>query len=136
LHDSHAARLGFNVRVQIQDRLIAALRRRCRALPDRRRGKSTTYAMADFALAAFAPFLMQSPSFLAHQRHLEAGHGRSNCETLFGMSKIPGDGQVRAMLDPIDPALSYPLFADVVAELQQSGGLDAMRVLDGHGLIA
>jgi hypothetical protein len=28
------------------------------------------------------------------------------------------------------------LFADVVAELQQCGGLDAMRVLDGHVLIA
>ena len=124
------------MRVQIQDRLIAALRRYCQVLPDPRRGRNTTYAMADFALAAFAPFFMQSPSFLAHQRHLETGHGRSNCETLFGMNKIPGDSQVRAMLDPIDPALFYPLFADIVAELQQCGGLDAMRVLDGHVLIA
>jgi hypothetical protein len=124
------------VRVQIQDRLIAALRRYCQALPDPRQGKNTTYAMADFALAAFAPFFMQSPSFLAHQRHLETGHGRSNCETLFGMSKIPGDSQVRAMLDPIEPTLFYPLFADIVAELKQCGGLDDMRVLDGHVLIA
>jgi hypothetical protein len=29
-------------------------------------------------MAAFAPFFMQSPSFLAHQRHLETGRGRSN----------------------------------------------------------
>ena len=91
--------------VQIQDRLIAALRRCCQTLPDGRRGKNATYAMADFALAAFAPFFMQSPSFLAHQRHMETGHGWSNCQTLFGISKIPGEGQVRAMLDPIDPAL-------------------------------
>src|SRR6202034_1322372 len=103
---------------------------------DPRRGKNTTYAVADFALAAFAPFFMQSRSFLAHQRHLETGHGRSNCETLFGMNKIPGDSQVRAMLDPVDPAQFYPMFADIVAELQQCGGLDAMRVLDGHVLIA
>ena len=122
--------------MQIQDRLIAALCRCCQALPDRRRGKNTTYSMADFALAAFAPFFMQSPSFLAHQRHLETGHGRSNCETLFGMSKIPGDSQVRAMLDPIEPALLYPMFADIVAELKQCGGLDDMRVLNGHVLIA
>jgi hypothetical protein len=39
---------------------------------------------------------MQSPSFLAHQRHLETEQGRSNCETLFGMRKIPGDSQIRA----------------------------------------
>jgi hypothetical protein len=122
--------------VQIQDRLIAALRRYCQALPDQRRGKNTTYAMTDFALAAFARFFMQSLSFLAHQRHLETGHGRSNCETLFDMSKIPRDNQIRVMLDPIEPALFYPLFADIVAELQQCGGLDAMRALDGHVLIA
>jgi hypothetical protein len=95
--------------VQIQDRLIAALRRCCQALPDRQWGKNTTHVMADFALAAFAPFCMQSPSFLAHQRHLETAQGRSNCETLFGMSKIPGDSQIRAMLDPIEPALFYPV---------------------------
>lgn len=124
------------MRVQILDRLLAALRRCCHTLPDRRRGKNATYAMADFALAAFAPFCMQSPSFLAHQRHLQTGQGRSNCQTLFGMSKIPGDSQVRAMLDPIEPAHFYPMFADILAELQQSGGLDAMRCLDGHVLIA
>ena len=122
--------------MQIQDRLIAALRRCCQALPDRRRGPNTTYAMVDFALAAFAPFFMQSPSFLAHQRLLETGQGRSNCQTLFGMNKIPGESQVRAMLDPIEPTLFYPMFTDIVAELEQCGGLDAMRILDGHVLIA
>ena len=120
----------------VLDRLLAALRRCCHTLPDRRRGNNTTYDMADFVLAGFAPFFMQSPSFLAHQRHLETGQGRSNCETLFGMRKIPGDGQVRAMLDPVEPAHFYPMFADIVAELDQSGGLDAMRCLDGHVLIA
>ena len=62
--------------MDIQDRLLAALRRYCQALPDRRQGQNARYAMADFALAAFAPFFMQSPSFLAHQRHLETGQGR------------------------------------------------------------
>jgi len=92
--------------------------------------------MADFALAGFAPFCMQSPSFLAHQRHPETGHGRSNCQTLFSMGKIPGDSQIRAKLDAIEPALFHPMFAGLVAELDQCGGLDAMRCLDGHVLIA
>jgi hypothetical protein len=52
------------------------------------------------------------------------------------MSKVPGDSQIRARLDPIEPAQFFPMFADVLAELQQSGGLDAMRCLDGHLLIA
>ena len=40
------------------------------------------------------------------------------------------------MLDPVDPAQFYPMVADVLAALQESGGLDAMRCLDGHLLIA
>ena len=120
----------------IQDRLIDSFRRCCQALPDRRRGQNATYAMADFALAAFAPFFMQSPSFLAHRRHLETGHGRSNCETLFGMRKIPGESQIRAKLDPIEPSVFHPMFADILAELEQSGGLKEMRVLDDRMFIA
>jgi hypothetical protein len=119
----------------MRDRLVDSLRRCCRSLPDQRRGLNATYDMADFAMAGFAPFFMRSPSFLANQRHLETGQGRSNCQTLFGMRKIPGDSLIRAKLDAIEPAIFYPMFADLVAELEQCGGLDAMRYWDGHVLI-
>jgi hypothetical protein len=77
--------------VQALEHLVAALRRCCQSLPDRPVGRSTTYVVADFALSAFAQFFMQSPSFLAHQRHLETARGRSNCQTLFDVERIPGD---------------------------------------------
>ena len=92
--------------------------------------------MADFVLAAFAPFFMQSPSFLARQRYLETAQGRSNCQTLFGTGKIPGDSQIRAMLDPVDPACFYPLFDDIAAAFQQSGGMEIMRCPDAQLLVA
>ncbi len=92
------------------DRLLASLRRCCLFLPDRRSGTNTQYAMADFGLAAFSVFFMQSPSFLEHQRHLAKERGRSNCETLFSMIKIPGDSQIRAKLDPIEPSQFHPMF--------------------------
>jgi hypothetical protein len=95
--------------VSIQDRLLDSLRRCCQGLPDRRQGRNTSYAMADFALGAFAPFFTQSACFLAHQRHLETGHGGSNCKTLFGMCKIPGDSQIRAKLDAVEPAMFHPI---------------------------
>jgi hypothetical protein len=91
--------------------------------------------MADFALAAFAPFFTQSLSFLVHQRHLETGQGRSSRQTLFGMREIPGDSQIRAKLDATEPDRFDPMFADLVAKLDQCGGLDAMRCLGGHVLI-
>ena len=82
-------------------------------LPDKRRGKNSHYAMADIAMAAFSVFFMQSPSFLAHQRHLAQGHGHghSNCQTLFGMTEIPSDNNhIRDMLDPVPPEHFYPVF--------------------------
>jgi hypothetical protein len=47
---------------------------------------------------------------LAFQRTLEKGHGRSNCQTLFGIGKIPSDNYIRDVLDAADPALLQPCF--------------------------
>jgi hypothetical protein len=76
------------------------------------------------------------PVLPGHQRHLETLQGRSNRQTLFGMDKIPCDVRVRTMLDPIEPSRFHPMFADLMAEPRQSGGLDTMRCLDGNLLIA
>ena len=87
--------------MSLVDELIAELKGVCAGLPDKRRGPrdDDDYAMADIGLSAFSIFFMGSPSFLAHQRALAEGHGRSNCETLFGMSAIPSDNYIRLMLD-------------------------------------
>ena len=72
--------------------------------------------MTDIVMAAFSVFFMQSPSFLAHQRQLARGHGhgRSNCETLFGMTRIPSDNHVRDMLDPVPPECFHARFPHAV----------------------
>ena len=54
--------------------------------------------MADIGMAALSVFLMQSPSFLAHQRALAEGRARSNAHTLFGLARIPCDNHVRQRL--------------------------------------
>jgi hypothetical protein len=128
--------MRFNIRVQHLDSLLGGLRQCFETFPDKRRGMNTTYSMADIAMAAFSMFFMQSPSFLAYQRHLQEGHGRSNCESLFGIGKIPSDNHIRDMLDPADPALLYPMFAEVLAELERSGGLSTFHRLGNHVLMA
>ena len=106
--------------MKILDRLIASLRGCCQLLPDLRQGGGALYTMADIGLSAFSLFFMQSPSFLAHQRRLEEGQGRSNCQTLFGLDRIPSDNHIRALLDPVSPDHFHPVFAEVVAELEGS----------------
>jgi hypothetical protein len=117
--------------------MIGSLRRCLDGFPDKRRGLNTRYSMGDIGMAAFSVFFMQSPSFLAHQRRFEEGHGRSNCESLFGISRIPSDNHIRDMLDAASPSLLHPVFAEAVERLAQApGGLDDFRRLGGHVLIA
>ena len=78
--------------------LISGLRATCAGLPDKRRGKNIQYLMADIGMTPFSVFFMQSPSFLAHQRQFEEGHGRSNCASLFGITKIPSTPRRRSEL--------------------------------------
>jgi hypothetical protein len=129
--------IGFLEGMRVLVALLGSLRRCLDRLPDKRRGTNTTYRMVDFGMAAFSVFFMQSPSFLAHQRRLEHGHARSNCESLFEIPKIPTDNQIREMLDPVAPERLYPVFAEPVATLEgMKHGLDSFHRLGGHVLIA
>src|ERR1700712_1727450 len=116
--------------------LLGSLRGCLDRFPDKRRGINTTYSMSDIGMAAFSVFFMQSPSFLAHQQRLRDGHGRSNGESLFGLSHIPSDNHIRAFLSPADPALLHPAFDATLTELERSGGLNAFHRLDSRILIA
>jgi hypothetical protein len=120
----------------ILDALLDGLRGVCGAFPDKRKGGDVIYSMADIGMAGFAPFFMQSESFLAHQRSLAERHKTSNCQSLFGISRIPTDNHIRAMLDPVPPALLQPVFDQMLCALRDCGGLKTFERLDGRTLIA
>jgi hypothetical protein len=117
------------------EHLIGELREVCGGLPDQRKGlrRDGDYTMADIGLSTFSIFFMGSPSFLAHQRALEEGHGRSNCKTLFAMSAIPSDNYIRTMLDGAAPAAFDALFTEAI---EVAGPLTPFQCLDGRMLIA
>ena len=91
----------------VLESLIIALKALLTTLPDRRTGDNGSYTMADIGMSAFSVFFLQSPSFLSHQTALARGRGTSNCQSLFGMTKIPTDNHVRSILDPVPPATRY-----------------------------
>jgi hypothetical protein len=116
--------------------LLAQLRTVCASFPDHRKGRDGNIAVADFGLSAFALFFMQSASFLGFQRALEKGQRRSNCETLFGIGKIPSDNYIRDMLDAADPALLQPCFARMEQLLATAPLRQAFARLDNRILLA
>jgi hypothetical protein len=121
--------------VIVIEELIAELGKVCAGLPDQRKAPPSDgdYTMADIGLSAFSLFFMGSPSFLAHQRALARGQGRSNCQTLFGMAAIPSDNYIRLMLDGASPAAFDTLFMQAIGK---AGPLTRFQCLDGRVLIA
>ena len=79
---------------------------------------------------------MQSESFLSHQRRMEHGRNASNCKTLFGIEKIPGDNHIRDLLDPAPPELLEPCFEHSLEQMRQRGGMKDFERLGGRVLIA
>jgi hypothetical protein len=124
--------------VKILTDLIGLVRQTCAGFADKRWGKNSHWTMADIGMAAFSVFFMQSPSFLSHQIQLRAGagHGRSNCETLFGMGAIPSDGHIRDMLDFVEPSSLDGLFDEALAAAERAGALSPLTRLGGRLLIA
>jgi len=116
--------------------LLAGLKAVCAAFPDPRKGRGGNIAMADFGLSAFSMFFMQSASFLSFQRSLEKGQGRSNCQSLFGIEKIPSDNYIRDMLDEADPALLAPCFERLETLLAEPPMRQAFARLGGRTLVA
>ena len=92
--------------------------------------------MGDFGLSAFAMFFMQSASFLSFQRTLEKGQGGSNCQTLFGIEKIPSDNYIRDMLDNADPSRLTPCFERMERLLLEPAMREAFGRLGGRTLVA
>ncbi len=122
--------------MQVLQTLLDGVRAACAGFPDKRRGTGVTYSMADIGLSAFSLFFMQSESFLSYQRGLEEGCKTSNCVSLFGMTAIPTDNHIRAMLDPVDPSHLQPAFDGVLGALRRHGGLVPFQKLGGRVLIA
>jgi hypothetical protein len=92
--------------------------------------------LAAAARGAFSVFFTQRPSFLEFQRTLQVAKGCNNALTLFGITQIPSDNQIRNLLDPVPPTTVLPVFAAVVEVLRQDGHLEPYRCIGGDLLVA
>lgn len=116
--------------------MLDGLRQNLKSTPEHRTGRNSQYEIADAGLGAFSVFYMQSPSFLAHQRDMQRRKGQNNVEGLFGVERIPSDGQIRNLLDPVDPAQLREPFWEVYRRLDEGGHLDKYRGIGGTRLIS
>ena len=105
-------------------------------IPEHRTGKNWIYELGDAGLAAFSVFFMQSPSFLAYQRDMQRRKGHNNAEGLFGVERIPSDGQIRNLLDRVDPAHLGEVFWAIYAGLKEEGYLEDYQGVGNTRLVS
>lgn len=118
------------------DALHALILARFARIPDGRQDTSTI-ALPDALMSAFAMFSLKDPSLLA----FDARRNDENMKRLYGISQIPSDTQMRAILDPLDPVTLRPVFNDIFRQLQRGKVLEQfvfhkggyLLCLDGTG---
>lgn len=116
---------------------MTSLRRYAQQFPDvRKGGNHQLYTVTDACLSAFGVFFTQSPSFLAYQREMQVRQGRDNAQSLFGVTAIPSDNEIRNLLDPVAPSYVGKLFWETFAALQAQGLLTDHHGFAGQWLCA
>lgn len=118
------------------DNIVKFFRSTISVFPDIRTGSNNIYSIEDTALGAFSIFFTQSPSFLAFQNAMKKKKGKSNAESLFGMSDIPCDNQIKNLLDEVSSEYLSPVFSYIFNGLNNSGHIDTFRSYNGNLLIA
>jgi hypothetical protein len=115
------------------DAIFRAFRSRFAALPDPRSGE-VEIPLADALMSAFAMFSLKDPSLLAfdHRRL----NPNDNFRTIYGINRVPSDSQMRAVLDPVNPADLRAPFREVFRRLQRGQVLKRFVYLDGHYLLS
>lgn len=101
--------------------MIALLSDTFAQLPDPRRPDRVDYSLHDTLLSGFAMMFFQHPSLLEFQRKMQHRRGRCNLATLFGVTHVPSDTQMRDILDGVPPELLRPLLPALFAKIRRAG---------------
>lgn len=79
-------------------------------------------------MSAFACMYFQDPSLAQFQLRMEEEQHRNNLTTIFGVEQIPGDSQLRDILDTIPGAEFAPIFQDLFNRLRRHKHLEDYAV--------
>jgi Transposase DDE domain len=115
------------------DTLFKLLHSLFSSVPDPRSGE-VEIPLDDVLMSAFAMFSLKDPSLLAFDHRRQDPN--DNFRTIYGINRVPSDSQMRAILDPVDPAGLRAPFLEVFRCLQRGKVLEHFVYLDGYYLVS
>ena len=98
---------------------------------DWRQQKRCSYSIHDAVMSAFACMYYQSPSLLQFQKELEDREKNNNMRTLFGVSDIPENTQLRNITDKMNSEHLRPVYKEFLNRLQRGKYLELFQFRDG-----
>ena len=120
--------LGFNgLRKQLSERLLE--------MEDNRQRGKVRYPLHDCFMSGFAMIYFQDPSLLEFQRKMQQAINLNNLRTMFHVSAIPGDSQLRDVLDESPSHKLEEVFCDYFGQLQRGKHLEGYQFLPGKYLL-
>lgn len=115
------------------DTLLALVRNDFQKVTDNRADNSKI-SIDDALMSALAMFQLKEPSLLAFDKRRR--EEPENLHTVFGISTIPCDSQMRTILDPLDLSSLRDPFRTVFRHLQRGKDFEKMAFLDDHYLLS
>jgi len=120
------------------DGMINTLKNSFSNIPDHRTNlENVKFSIADTALSGFAMFSLKYPSVLSFTKRgrSETIEGK-NLRSLYQISNVPSDTQMRANLDEIETKEFRSSFTKLFADAQRGGVLKNFEFMDGKYLAA
>jgi len=114
------------------DTLFALIRAGFEQVPDQR-AENASISLPDALMSGFAMFSLKDPSLLAFDERRATD---SNLKSIYSIAHVPGDTQMRTILDDVEPVSIRPVFKDVLRQLQRSKELDKFIFLGGSYLVS
>lgn len=115
------------------DSMFAAIHKDFLQIPDSR-GANCTISLGDALMSGLAVFQLKHPSLLAFDKQRQKEP--QNLHSMFGITNIPCDSQMRTILDPLSLSSLRAPFRTVFRHLQRGKDFEKMAYIDGHYLLS
>ena len=115
------------------DSLLAAIHKDFQQIPDSR-GANCTISLDDALMSGLAVFQLKHPSLLAFDKQRQKEP--QNLHSMFGITNIPCDSQMRTILDPLSLSSLRAPFRTVFRHLQRGKDFEKMAYIGGHYLLS
>jgi len=113
--------------------MLNSLRAHFEKIPDFRNPLLIQIPLADFFMSAFAIFSLKMPSLLKLDE--ERAHP-SILPSLYKITRVPSDTQMRTVLDEVPPVMIRPMFKRLFVRAQRAKVLEQFKFLDEGYLVS